>query len=327
MEAAVRAAGMRDADVDPTANPSRDVDLSAADNRLYQNPSRASLPTTHRRSFSTLGRSRPNSAAGGRQTPHSEHNDIEPGANTVADEDEIAWGPQHPCFPHPNPHVPLSSPLYESTRIIRIKRDWMVAGDLAPAFSNLYPEILDPLVTEDKFRALITKLNTTLLHTFDPWRLRNLLDVGMGLVTGWLWDDAGLTGVKRDLLALERWIEGWNRDVGQPEGVVIVPLRRTAYLCLDIQIPDPQIAVDTDGVLTSERAPSRTRTPISQRAGSRPTSTQSGRISAGYRRPQPLPTRDDVEYGAFPVPPIPDIYLEETQQKGQTNGGGAADTR
>jgi len=34
-----------------------------------------------------------------------------------------------------------------------------------------------------------------------------------------------------------------------------------------------------------------------------------------------------VEYGAFPVPPIPDMYLEETQKKGQTNGGGATDIR
>jgi hypothetical protein len=311
MEAAVRAAGIRDSEFDPTTNPSRDVELHAADTRLTQNPSRASLPTTHRRSFSTIGRSRPNSAAGGRQTPHSEHgNDTDIGGN--AEDDETPWGPQHPCFPHPNPHVPITSPLYESTRIIRIKRDWMVAGDLAPAFSNLYPEILDPLVTEDKFRTLITKMNTTLLKTFDPWRLRNLFDVGMGVVTGWLWDDFGFAGVKRDLLALERWIEGWNRDVGQPEGVEIIPLRRTAYLCLDIQIPDPQIAVDEDGILTSERAPSRTRTPTGG-TQSRPGSTQSGRISGGYKRQTALPTREDTEYGAFPVPvpKIPQEYLQK----------------
>lgn len=201
----------------------------------------------------------------------------------------------------------------------------MVAGDLAPAFSNLYPEILDPLVTEDKFRALITKLNTTLLRTFDPWRLRNMFDVGMGVATGWLWDTLGFAGVKRDLLALEKWIVGWNRDVGAPEGVEIIPLRRTAYLCLDIQIPDPQIAIDEDGVLTSERADSRTRTrtPTSRREGS--SSRQSGRISAGYRRQQ-LPTRDDVEYGAFPVEPpvpnIPDKYLEESQRKRHTDADG-----
>lgn len=310
---AAAALGMRDTEVDPTANPSRDVELGRS-SRLAQNPSRASLPTSHRRSISTIGgRSRPNSAAGQSEIDNT---------GAVIDEDEIPWGPAHPCFPHPNPHVPLSSPLYESTRIIRVKRDWMVAGDLAPAFSNLYPEILDPLVTEDKFRALITKLNTTLLKSFDPYRLRNMFDVGMGLVTGWLWDDLGLAGVKRDLQALETWIEGWNRDVGAPEAVSIIPLRRTAYLCLDIQIPDPMISIDTDGAVTSQRAPSRTRTPNSQPDGthSRPTSGQSGRINAGYRRQQHLPTREDVEYGAFPVeqpplPPIPDKYLEESQRK------------
>lgn len=323
---AAAALGMRDTEVDPTANPSRDVELGRS-SRLGQTPSRSSLP--HRRSISTVGgRSRPNSTIGGHQTPHDDDNErSEIDAGAAIDDDEIPWGPAHPCFPHPNPHVPISSPLYESTRIIRVKRDWMVAGDLAPAFSNLYPEILDPLMTEDKFRALITKLNTTLLKSFDPYRLRNMFDVGMGLVTGWLWDDLGLAGVKRDLKALEVWIEGWNRDVGAPEAVSIIPLRRTAYLCLDIQIPDPMISIDADGAVTSLRAPSRTRTPTSHVDGthSRPTSGQSGRVSGGYRRQNNLPTREDVEYGAFPIeqpplPPIPDKYLEESQRKKQADG-------
>lgn len=252
---------------------------------------------SHRRSMSTIGRNRPDSAAE-RRTPDAAVEEQAEG------EDEIPWGPAHPCFPHPNPHVPLSSPLYESTRIIRIKRDWMIAGDEAPAFSNLYPEILDPSVPEDKFRALIAKLNTTLVATFTPSTARNWFDATMGLLTGWLWDDAGLTGIKRSLANLERWIEGWNRDVGAAEGVSIIPLRRTAYLCLDIQIPDPQVSLETEfGTSTRDsgvRAPSR--------------STRASGSAVGRQNHAAL--SDDVEYGAYPVvPPIPDRYLEEKQGK------------
>ncbi|ELR10074.1 hypothetical protein GMDG_04475 [Pseudogymnoascus destructans 20631-21] len=46
------------------------------------------------------------------------------------------------CFPHLNPYVPTDSVAYANTRIIRIPRDWMIAGDLAPTFSATYPELL-----------------------------------------------------------------------------------------------------------------------------------------------------------------------------------------
>ncbi|KAI8940695.1 hypothetical protein NX059_001963 [Plenodomus lindquistii] len=158
---------------------------------------------------------------------------------------EFAWGPSHPCFPHPNPHVPLTSDLYNTTRIIRIKRDWMIKGDLAPTFANLYPEILDPLISEDDFRLLIKKINDALIDAFDPFTFRAWVDAVMGVATFWLWDDVGLTGVKRKLADLESWIEGWNRDVGAKEAVKIISLRRTGYLTLDVQIPDPRLGPDT----------------------------------------------------------------------------------
>lgn len=157
----------------------------------------------------------------------------EPSANADGQDsqtEEYPWGPSHPCFPHPNPHVPFSSPLYESTRVIRIKRDWMIAGDLAPAFSNLYPEILDPLLPEDQFRQIISKLNNELIDIFSPWRWRNWLDIILGVLTFWIWDDLGLPQVKRRLIALEEWLERWNREVGAKEGVSVMPLRRTAYM-------------------------------------------------------------------------------------------------
>ncbi|EFY98805.1 Golgin subfamily A member 7/ERF4 family protein [Metarhizium robertsii] len=160
------------------------------------------------------------------------------------------WGPQHPCFPHLNPHVPLDSVEYATTRIIRVKRDWLVAGDLAPTFSNLYPEILDPAgVSEQEFRRVIEKLNGELIPIFDPFTFRNMLDSVLGLVTGWLWDDFGLTAAKSRLHNLEKWIEKWNQEMektmASEEGIIppkLISLRQTGYMTLDIQIPDPEIA-------------------------------------------------------------------------------------
>ena len=151
------------------------------------------------------------------------------------------WGPQHPCFPHLNPHVPLNSPEYAQTRIIRIRRDWLIEGDLAPTFSNLYPEILDPAgVSEQEFRRVIEKLNRELVPIFSPYSWRNVLDAVLGLLTGWVWDDLGFTNAKVRLRDLEGWIEQWNAEMekaagGSDEtgGVLapkIVPLRRTGYM-------------------------------------------------------------------------------------------------
>ncbi|KAG5658781.1 hypothetical protein KAF25_007334 [Fusarium avenaceum] len=160
------------------------------------------------------------------------------------------WGPQHPCYPHRNPHVPVDSPEYISTRIIRIRRDWLVRGDLAPTFSNLYPEILDPAgLSEQEFRRIIEKLNGELVPAFDPYSMRNIADSILGLVTGWVWDDFGLTGIKSRLNNLEKWVEQWNvemeKTMGSEDGAMapkILPLRQTGYMTLDIQIPDPEIA-------------------------------------------------------------------------------------
>ncbi|KAK3990588.1 Golgin subfamily A member 7/ERF4 family-domain-containing protein [Cladorrhinum sp. PSN332] len=161
------------------------------------------------------------------------------------------WGPQHPCYPHLNPYVPVDSPEYAKTRIIRIRRDWLLEGDLAPTFSNLYPDILDPAgLGEQEFRRIIEKLNSELAPAFSPYHWRNVLDGVLGLATGWLWDDFGFTGIKARLRGIEQWIEQWNdetaRNLGAEQpGVIppkIVPLKTTGYMTLDIQIPDPEIA-------------------------------------------------------------------------------------
>ena len=113
----------------------------------------------------------------------------------------------------------------------------MVEGDLAPTFSNLYPEILDPAgVSEQDFRQLVEKINSELIPAFNPWGFRNILDGILGLLTGWLWVDIGFTGIKSRLKTVEKFLDDWNREMEakskQGEGIAprIVSLRRTGYL-------------------------------------------------------------------------------------------------
>ena len=159
---------------------------------------------------------------------------------------EIPWGPAHPCFPHPNPHVPLSSPLQSTTRIIRIKRDWMIVGDLAPTFSNIYPEILEPWVSDADFRDLIQNVNERLIKAFHPGGWRAWLDAALGLLTGWIWEDLGFSAIKLGLKDTEQWIEKWNGREGKMGGETdidsakVVPLRRTAYLSVSSYVVTPR---------------------------------------------------------------------------------------
>jgi hypothetical protein len=149
--------------------------------------------------------------------------------------EDAEWGPSHPCYPHLNPHVPISSPLHQSTRIIRIRRDWMLEGDLAPTFSGLYPEILaDAGLGEGEFRRVVEDVNNQLIPTFNPYNWRNILDAVLGLVTGWIWDDLGFTYAKRQLKKVEESLVKWNAEIENQAaggmGAKFVPLRRSGYL-------------------------------------------------------------------------------------------------
>ena len=319
MDAAARAAGIAEVN-DPTADPSkeipREIQVGPYGSRKSENHSRASLPLSHRRSFSISSKIRPNSGYGNAST-YNREGEGRVDRESSQDEERIdtAWDSGHPCWPHENVHQPVDSTLYNSTRLIRIKRDWTITGDLAPTFSTVYPEILEPLMSDGRFRELITHLNEELMRMFDPYSFRAWLDAGLGLATGWLWDDLGLTGVKRDLVKLDKWLEEWNRTHGEPPEFQIIPLRRTAYLNLDIQIPNPQIGPDIEASELDARSANGTNV----RAFSVRKPNSSGKLSTKDRSdyaPSSVgrPT-DDGAYGAYPVvPPIPGKYLEEAQQ-------------
>lgn len=159
-------------------------------------------------------------------------------------EEDFPWGPSHPCFPHPNPHCAVGSEEARSTRVIRVKRDWLAAGDLYPQFANLYPEILDPLVSDTEFRFLVTSLNGRLKRAFDPFGSRAWVDAVVGVLTGFVWEDVGATGPKRGMKGLEAFVEEWNRGRGtEGREVRLVQPRRTGFMGLDFVVPDPGIEV------------------------------------------------------------------------------------
>ncbi|KAL5604708.1 hypothetical protein BROUX41_001941 [Berkeleyomyces rouxiae] len=175
------------------------------------------------------------------------------------------WGPQHPCYPHRNPYVPVNSPEYATTRIIRVRRDFLVSGDVTPAFADLYPEILDPAgMSELEFRRVVEHINKNLHATFNPYSMRNIVDGLLGLVTGWVWEDLGLTHAKQQLRSIEAWLDNWNREIARSMGAdgraaapKIIPLRLSGYMSLDIQIPDPEIAPAQNSPTTPGSAASR----------------------------------------------------------------------
>lgn len=160
------------------------------------------------------------------------------GDDIANDTDEFVWGPTHPCFPHMNPHCLPSTPTHAATRVIRVKRDWLVAADLYPQYANLYPEILEPLVSDDEFRFLIANLNMRLREVFDPFTTRAWVDGLMGVLTGFLWDDLGLTQSKKRMRALEQFLLRWNAErVQLGKEVQVVLVRKTGFASLDFVVP------------------------------------------------------------------------------------------
>lgn len=91
-------------------------------------------------------------------------------------------------------------------------------------------------------------MNAALTAAFDPWGWRNWVDAVVGVATGWVWEDVGGAGVKGRVREVEGWLEGWNREGRwREEGVRVVGLRRTAFLSLDFEVPDPRVGVVEGG--------------------------------------------------------------------------------
>lgn len=107
----------------------------------------------------------------------------------------------------------------------------MVFGDLAPAYSNVFPDILEPHVTEDQFRVVVAHVNEGLYEAFDPWNMWNWLDAVVGLLTLWLVEELVSTHCKRVLRRVEIYLEERNRELEEGgQKAVFVPLRRTGYM-------------------------------------------------------------------------------------------------
>lgn len=251
MESLNKAAGVQEpvpsSFPEPPPIPQSEQDIESQNNHtVSRRPSRSSLPVNRKPSRRTLNGQPSQSSLRNRNSLVQEDGytvSRQSQESAIGEaEDDIAWGPQHPCFPHPNPHVPLDSPEYTVTRIIRVQRDWLVAGDLYPAYQNLYPEILMGYISEDEFRSIIEMTNRLLREAFDPWAASNWVDAILGVVTGFLWDNTGLTSAKRKVGHVEEWVDRWNREAArQGKEARLVGPRQTGFLSLDVQIPDPFI--------------------------------------------------------------------------------------
>lgn len=152
----------------------------------------------------------------------------------------------------------------------------MATADLAPAFSDTYPEILAPWVSEREFRALVIAVNDACIRAFMPSGARAWIDAFMGVATGWLWEDFGFAQGKSGAKEVENVVERWNREVHRKresdgllggkenvgeEMIGCISLRRTAYMSLDFVIPDPKIAVVEENLREGSIASARGENP------------------------------------------------------------------
>ena len=83
----------------------------------------------------------------------------------------------------------------------------MINGDNTPAFSIVYPVILEPYMTEEQFRKIVDSVNEKLRLAFGPWNRWNWMDAITGLATFWLWGEIFPTYVKRRLREVEKVLE------------------------------------------------------------------------------------------------------------------------
>ncbi|OQO04751.1 hypothetical protein B0A48_09674 [Cryoendolithus antarcticus] len=223
------------------------------EDEAHNRPSRASLPLNRQPSHKSFRsrRSTSNIVPSARPSEDEARQSHETGSGVSGGEgsEDFEWGPQHPCYPHFNPHCAPDSDESRRTRVIRVKRDWLASGDLYPQYANLYPEILDPWVSDTDFRLIIVALNKRLEAVFSPFTTSAWVDAALGVVTGFLWDDAGFTGVKRGVKGIEAFVEEWNEGKRREGGDVrLVQLRKTGFVSLDFVVPDPGIDVAGEGV-------------------------------------------------------------------------------
>lgn len=244
-----------------TSSPRQQNDLEAQPTHVTRRPARASLPSGQRnsrksfqsaKSFGSLHSPTRTAAPDAPPLPadaqhiydlaRAQQGNATGNDDTAAEDDEAEWGPSHPCFPHLNPYVPVGSPDYQKTRILRVERTYTEANDLYPVFKSIYPEVIDPHLSEPEFHSMVRHLNGMLKDAFSPATSRAALDAVLGVATGFLWDDFGQTGVKKGVKAIETYIDEWNvQKQREQREVRLIPLRKSGFMTLDIQIPDPKL--------------------------------------------------------------------------------------
>jgi len=118
----------------------------------------------------------------------------------------------------------------------------------------VYPEILEPFVTHQDFIFLLSNINARLKAAFDPFTTRAWVDAVLGVATGFVWEDLGLTRCKAEVKKLDIFMEGWNREQERQgkEGRVVL-LKKTGFTALDFVVPDPGIDIVPEGQLSRQQ--------------------------------------------------------------------------
>ncbi|KAJ8103849.1 Golgin subfamily A member 7/ERF4 family-domain-containing protein [Lipomyces tetrasporus] len=140
-----------------------------------------------------------------------------------------------------NSHVPPGSPDAESTRIVRIHRDYVCARESnTPAFTPQFPGYpLSVFMTEIEFLDLIHEVNDQLDQAFYPLSPGNVIDGCIGVLTCSLCEFMYTSHHKRKVSELESFVERLNKEVYKVRGIKVISPMQTAYLSLDIQVPYP----------------------------------------------------------------------------------------
>ena len=121
----------------------------------------------------------------------------------------------------------------------------MYSGDLSPAFSYVYPEILETFVSEARFREVIKRVNEELYEAHTPWSRANIIEGVVGMLTLWIYEDIVDTKAKRKIEKVERYLESVNEELEKEGGAKFIPLRRTGLLNVTPRpIPTPVYAAD-----------------------------------------------------------------------------------
>ncbi len=174
-----------------------------------------------------------------------------------------------------NCYVIKDSIEYNTTRIVRVPRDYSSKGDLCPIFSTYLPgtepgaineyygdllvdefiprgvnhlknkfgySSISPLnlyLSKDEFQEIIFQINNYCNLIFNPFQFKNLLFNSIAFLTLWIGENLFTDPSKKALKDLDLFIDKINEEKLKLKQIKLISPRRSGFLSLDFQIPRP----------------------------------------------------------------------------------------